>query len=352
MNHIIGTAIVAITLLLSACGKGASEDARSKPRQQSDATSSVQVSHDSIEFQLAKLNDYTRSAPRPQTIESIRDDLDSLAQKLPLDKTAIADITVMALEAVQDEFDITLGPLELLQSMNDVIPDGIATNEDTYGRLLALYCGARGAGLSRDEAIVMMRDSIDMITRPADSLHDAIRDQDTARVREFLDGGADINEKDDRGMTPLHIAALLGDVEICKILIAHNADVNATEANGFSPLAMAAAADHADVVLSLLSNGADIDAQGDNGFTALHMVAGGDASMAELLVKEGANVNITGDAGITVLHLAAFAGNEAIVTLLVENGAVIQATTEGKTPIDFAAAGGHERIAALLSRHK
>jgi cytohesin len=54
----------------------------------------------------------------------------------------------------------------------------------------------------------------------------------------LLDYKADVNakQKDNRGETPLHYAAMRGDKELAELLLARGANVNARDGRGFTPL--------------------------------------------------------------------------------------------------------------------
>src|SRR5262245_17167336 len=68
-------------------------------------------------------------------------------------------------------------------------------------------------------------------TNPTDTLYSAIRGNDLAALRALLKDPANVNLKDDRGMTPLMCAAFAGSSDAMKLLLDNGADVNAT--NGF-----------------------------------------------------------------------------------------------------------------------
>jgi len=78
---------------------------------------------------------------------------------------------------------------------------------------------------------------------PDISLHKAAgaagRKGNIEAVKQHLAAGADVNAKDDWGMTPLHCTAINNRKEIAELLIANGADVNAKYDDGKTPLDLA-----------------------------------------------------------------------------------------------------------------
>ena len=110
------------------------------------------------------------------------------------------------------------------------------------------------------------------------------------------------NAKDE---SPLMMAAIKGNVEAVKALIAGDADVNKT---GWTPLHYAASAgspQHAVIISLLLENHAYIDAASPNGTTPLMMAAHyGSTEAVQLLLDEGADPSLKNQLGLTAADFA------------------------------------------------
>ena len=81
----------------------------------------------------------------------------------------------------------------------------------------------------------------------------------------LLGAGADVHAVGPRGRTALHLAALSGFLEGARALIEHGAIVDVRDSVGNTPLAHAVANDAESVVLLLLRHGADPLATNDHG---------------------------------------------------------------------------------------
>ena len=103
----------------------------------------------------------------------------------------------------------------------------------------------------------------------SDDLDTAIFMADTSGAQAAIAQGANVNEKDKGGITPLMETADLGRPEITRLLIEKGADVNAVDKNGYTPLMHAAATGRTEVAQILMDKGADINAKGKDGKTAL-----------------------------------------------------------------------------------
>jgi ankyrin repeat protein len=154
-------------------------------------------------------------------------------------------------------------------------------------------------------------------------------------VRSLLEHGGDVNKATRRGQTALMWAAAQKRLEIARMLIGRGADVNAAShlIEGFQPLLYATfgahehvpgqmdrrdpvfAAMHGDseMAKTLLAAGADLHhAAADYGNALLVAAANGHEAVALFLLAQGANPNVTDGWGLTPLHYAVRAGIEAI----------------------------------------
>jgi ankyrin repeat protein len=59
--------------------------------------------------------------------------------------------------------------------------------------------------------------------------------------------------------SPIHEAAVAGDVELVEMLIANGADVDDRDVHGYTPLLLAIQAGHTHIAKVLISNGADVN---------------------------------------------------------------------------------------------
>ncbi len=84
----------------------------------------------------------------------------------------------------------------------------------------------------------------------------AIRQRDNDIVNFLLSKGCNKDHKDNRGKTPLHVAALIGDAKIITSLIEAGAEINPLDDKGKSPLMVAAAKGPLEIVDLLVDFGA------------------------------------------------------------------------------------------------
>jgi len=141
----------------------------------------------------------------------------------------------------------------------------------------------------------------------------AINNGDMQAVKDFIRKYPEaINIKDSEdGITLLHYAVMnnrnvnKGNIDVVKLLISQRADVNAKDNKGITPLHLAVIKCNIDVAKLLISKGADVNATDKYSRTPLHYVAfQGNIDLAKLLISKGADVNVKDKFGETPLKTA------------------------------------------------
>ncbi|KAM6088586.1 ankyrin repeat domain-containing protein 12 isoform 2-T2 [Chlamydotis macqueenii] len=99
-----------------------------------------------------------------------------------------------------------------------------------------------------------------------------------------------VNKRNERGETPLHMAAIRGDVKQVKELISLGANVNVKDFAGWTPLHEACNVGYYDVAKVLIAAGADVNTQGLDDDTPLHdSASSGHRNIVKLLLRHGGN---------------------------------------------------------------
>ena len=223
----------------------------------------------------------------------------------------------------------------------------------------------------------------------AGELHQAARVCDVDRMRQLLSRQPSLNETDENGMTPLHIAidsrqtACAGlllkagadrkardrkgrtafdaadkiadqkDRATILILFWHSGQEVAREPTGPKPwsLEYSVMRRQTDITKMLLAMGADPNTTGTGGTTPLADAAlKGDLDGVRALLARGARPNAMSQAGTQPIHDAALGDNAEVTRELVMQGADVNARTrdEVQTPLHIAAAMGKMKAVEAL----
>jgi ankyrin repeat protein len=233
-------------------------------------------------------------------------------------------------------------------------------------------------------------------------IHDAARRGDVKKVKELLASDPKlVSDRDKNGDSPLHVAALHGQLEVAQALIDAGADVNAKNnyppflpddlnkeyrtrnlqdpvillhsqaaefthelntqgvttnelKNGYTPLDLAEFANsHNKLVQLLVAHGANVNAQAASGATPLFWAVMRDQrDDAKFLLDHGANPNLPDAYGDTILDSALHLGFQSMVELLVDKGADVNAQDQSlHRPLTYALQKDEDTAASILKKH-
>src|SRR5487761_2299708 len=222
-------------------------------------------------------------------------------------------------------------------------------------------------------------------------IHDAARKGDVKKVKELLQTDPKlVSSKDKDGDTPLHVAALHGQVQVAQVLLDAGADVNAKNnyapflpddlskvystnnhqdpvillsatgvdtrdtQNGYTPLDLCIfSVKHKDLVQMLVAKGANVNAQASSGATPLFWAVMRDQKDdVQFLLDHGANVNAATAYGDTILDSALHLQFGSLIPLLVEKGADVNAKDQSEhRPLTYAMQMDDHKWAAYLKKH-
>ena len=211
----------------------------------------------------------------------------------------------------------------------------------------------------------------------------------------IFDSSVDINCRLVNDITPLMIASSCGHTETVEVLLQGGANVNNTDSDGYSPLLYAITGHKSLQVIELLLkfgaqpnvfiNGQNIadkakeegrediyrlleqfnvlnttqkekeedqQLQHSSGYLTIPIIEAakiGNIEVVKLQLKEHVNVNIQDEDGVTALMLASLNGHTQVVELLLKENADVNIQKEnGRTALMLASLNGHTKVVELL----
>ncbi|KAJ5402677.1 uncharacterized protein N7487_008573 [Penicillium crustosum] len=203
-------------------------------------------------------------------------------------------------------------------------------------------------------------------------------------VAMLVQAGADINDIDSLGETPLHHAVYYNHLPVVKFLINKGADVEGIDSEGHSPVLLAALMGHLDILAYLFSSATesitnsavmkkrslhlasqngrigiiehliaeqiDLEVQDETGQTALFLASStGQCSTVRFLIDNGSKIHHRAHNLCIALHMAAKSGHDDVVRLLLTSGAdMLAVDNRGWSALHYAAARGHSKVVYLL----
>ena len=157
-------------------------------------------------------------------------------------------------------------------------------------------------------------------------LHRAIAQGDREEVASLLASGVGINERDERGFTPLEEALASGDFDLFVYLVEQGADLRRTT-RGWGLLHFAAFYGRSDVASFLLERNLPVDARSTPTLeTPLHVAAGVQGhdnrqlEVLRVLINGGAGLDLVDDLNRRASEVAYDRGNGALGDFLTSQG--------------------------------
>lgn len=188
-------------------------------------------------------------------------------------------------------------------------------------------------------------------------LHHAIADNNYDEAEKALAMGADPNEVDVMGETPLYRAINQKNDAIVALLLAAGSDIH-KKVFDESPFIRAVQQGDESIVQKLITAGADVNERYSDGLTALHLAvssgSSGNGKLINILLKNKADINAKDNEGRTALHdaVAAVPSYPRIIEKLIRAGAYINAKdNQGNTPRDYAIARNNKNVIRLFDRY-
>ena len=192
-------------------------------------------------------------------------------------------------------------------------------------------------------------------------LHFACKNGQISLIRNLLKDIVDINALNAKGLTPLHLTVIEGNIEVTKLLISEGANIEIKDSRSkSSPLLYACQNGRTKLLQLLLESGSDINAKSADGTSAIHFATqSGRTDMVKLLLQKGFDVNCKNKFGETPLYYLLYPRPFpifhkvidmcAIAELLIKSGAKIDEATESKeTPLIHAIQKNRTEFVKLL----
>ncbi|MBE8401600.1 ankyrin repeat domain-containing protein [Leptospira borgpetersenii] len=248
----------------------------------------------------------------------------------------------------------------LLTSMEgeEILVDWLKNYRDNYGSGVLFWAVKN----SDQEAIQLLlkagAEPDETNTRGETPLLTSLDQGNEDLIRIFLEAGADTEKKDFAGNTPLTKAVSTGNVQIVEMLFVNDhptPDLEERNGEGYTPLLLAVDLGHLEIVEYLLDKGADFLKKNSEGRTILHLTAlHNDFEILDLFLEKKETKTILEDRdadGNTALLLAASHDSvECLEKLLKIEANFLQVNASGKTGLEEAERQKYHHVSKILRK--
>lgn len=306
-----------------------------------------------------------------------------LQKRIPSNKAGLEDLQSITVKSTSsaDERSETRATEKERANDYSANPEALGAAALSPGERPEAYETSKGKTLSRKEILHKIG------CQPTDRIEEAVCDGDHSAIASLLTRKNDFWRSKLRKrvrperVTALHFAALFGEIDVARRLLASGFNVNEAPygySTSLTPLKFAIGARQVNMVEFLIANGAK-PSEPDSWSTLAGQLMNRSwlkktiseaekehvpnriIAILNILLKHGWDVNTPFEtSGGTVLHQAVNFWTDsyrwdrslraAVTSFLCERGAdPFQANTEGKTPYDMAVASGHQDLLLLLN---
>ncbi|XP_032205387.1 putative ankyrin repeat domain-containing protein 19 [Mustela erminea] len=150
-------------------------------------------------------------------------------------------------------------------------------------------------------------------------------------MEQLLLHGKNVNKRDKRKRTPLHVACTIGRADMVDFLVERKCKLDLYDGDYRTPLMKAVQYQEEACVTTLLEHGANPDLTDKFGNTALHYAVGGkNTSIVEKLILYHANIEARNKVEFTPFLLAVSENNHKMVELLIREKADVHVVDKFK----------------------
>jgi len=172
-----------------------------------------------------------------------------------------------------------------------------------FAVLLLLYCVAYPIAAEKESEIrdqyydvieELFSNKLDRSNGDTQQLITAVEKNDVRTVKELLEYDVNVDSDIDwEGKSLLQYGAEHNQVEIARLLLEKGANVNLKNKRGETALHLAVLKSNFELARIVIENGADVNLRNYEGYSALHAAAATfNEEMVKMLIDSGANVNV------------------------------------------------------------